>query len=206
VDGAGAERGQDPEETEIMERVRCGDVAAFEQLLGRFWTPTLRYARSLIDDEDHANDVAQECFVRLWQRKHEWKCTGSVGIWLLRTARNLTISEQRRGQTRTRWAARLGWEENRRPRTPLQEVERAELRGSMERAIGLLSPRRREVFTLFHLQNFSYREIAEIMEIRPQTVANYLQAAMADLRASLKPFYPSLASAPGPDGPDDRIP
>ncbi|HWV57975.1 MAG TPA: sigma-70 region 4 domain-containing protein, partial [Longimicrobiales bacterium] len=67
-----------------------------------------------------------------------------------------------------------------------------ELRVAILAAAERLSPRRREAFTLVHIHGLSNREVAEIMDVRPQTVANYLQAAIADLRVALKPFFPSF--------------
>jgi RNA polymerase sigma-70 factor (ECF subfamily) len=192
---AGAPRREaECDEAALMERVREGDVAAFEELVDRFWGRTFSYARHLAGDRDRAYDIAQEAFTRLWQRKAEWRPTGSVVVWLLRTARNLVVNDQRKWSVRARWERRASREEIAGPRTPLEEVEGEELRAAMHRAVEALAPRRREAFTLFHLQNLSYREIAEIMEVQPQSVANHLQAAIADLRVSLGAFFPSLSS------------
>jgi RNA polymerase sigma-70 factor (ECF subfamily) len=181
------------DEAALMDRVREGDVAAFEELVGRVWGRTFAYARHLAGDRDRAYDIAQEAFTRLWERRAEWRPTGSVVVWLLRTARNLVVNDQRKWKVRSRWERRAPHEAMPTPRTPLQELEGEELRVAMQRAIDALSPRRREAFTLFHLQELSYREIAEIMEVQPQSVANHLQAAIADLRVALGPFFPALS-------------
>jgi RNA polymerase sigma-70 factor, ECF subfamily len=197
----GHDRGRDPgtgpdhvlHDQDLMREVRAGSISAFEAVVERYWSPTAWYAQHLVGDSDRASDIAQEAFARLWQRRHEWEPAGSVRVWLLRTARNLIASEGRKQSVHTRWAARAPWENLKRPYTPLQEIERAELRAAIELALQSLSPRRREVFTLFHIQDLSQREIAEIMGIRPQTVANYLQAAIADMRRLLAPFFPGLS-------------
>jgi RNA polymerase sigma-70 factor, ECF subfamily len=176
-----------------MREVRAGSISAFEAVVERYWHPTAWYAQHLVGDSDRAADIAQEAFARLWQRRHEWEPTGSVRVWLLRTARNLVASEGRKQSVHLRWAEKAPWQDLKRPSTPLQEVERAELRAAIQLALQSLSPRRREVFTLFHIQDLSHREVAEIMGIRPQTVANYLQAAIADMRRLLAPFFPGLS-------------
>jgi RNA polymerase sigma-70 factor, ECF subfamily len=181
------------DETALMDHVREGDERAFAEVVDRFWGRTFTYARRLCGDRDRAYDIAQEAFTRLWQRRAEWRPTGSVAVWLLRTARNLVVNDQRKWNVRARWARHASRDDMPSPRTPLQEVEGEELRVAMERAVAALSPRRREAFTLFHLQDLSYREIAEIMEVQPQSVANHLQAALADLRVALGPFFPALS-------------
>jgi RNA polymerase sigma-70 factor (ECF subfamily) len=191
------------DDRQLMARVSKGDAAAFDQIVQAHWQDTVSYARGLVNDADTAGDITQETFVRLWQARRTWKPTGSVRVWLFRTARNLSISEHRKRSVRARWAASQPTVELHRPRTPLQSAENEELRRAMADAIAHLSPRRREVFTLFHLRDLSYREVADVMGIREQSVANHLQAAIAQLRGSLRSFFPALADVQSPDERED---
>ncbi len=169
--------------------VRDGDVAAFEEVVNRYWNRTLVYARHMCRDSDRAYDVTQETFSRLWANRASWTPTGSVRVWLLRTARNLVLGDQRKLKIRTRLAFMV--EQEYRPvRTPLEEAENGELRTAILRAVRKLPERRREAFTLFHIQGLSYREISGIMGVRPQTVMNYVQAGIADLRVMLAQHFP----------------
>jgi RNA polymerase sigma-70 factor (ECF subfamily) len=186
----------DPEELELMARVKRGDLRAFDSLVDRLWPRTFLYAQHLTRNRERAYDVAQEAFARLWQRKDDWKVSGAVGAWLFRTARNIVISEARKARVRQRWS----WvhrEQAVAPRTPLEEVESNEVRDAVENAIQQLPERRREVFSLFHLYGMSHREIATILDIQPQSVANHLHRALTDLRVALKDHFPRLAPAGG---------
>lgn len=73
-------------------------------------------------------------------------------------------------------------------RTPLQDIESEEFRRAVLAALEKLPPRRREAFTLFYLRDLTYCEVAEVMGIQQQSVANHLQAALAELRSALGPF------------------
>ena len=55
-------------------------------------------------------------------------------------------------------------------------------------AVARLPDRRREVFRLVREEGLSYKDVAELMELSSQTVANHMGLAMADLRTALKPF------------------
>lgn len=181
------------DEARLMEMVRNGDAAAFGSVMERHWNRTFLHARYLLRDHDQAVDATQEVFVRLWQARERLEATGSLGAWLARAVRNLVANTRRSRRVHLRWASWLGGQEAKRPRTPLQEVETEEISAAIRTALDRLPPRRREVFVLFYLRGLSYREISEVMEIRPQSVANYLQAALTDLRASLKAHFPGLA-------------
>jgi RNA polymerase sigma-70 factor (ECF subfamily) len=178
------------ETVDLMSRAARGDSAAFDQLIHQFWTPTFLYAASLTRDADRAADLAQDAFARLWTARQQIVSPGSVGMYLLRSVRNSFISERRRWKVRVRWLGLTSGEPERSPRTPLQETESAELREAMRKAIADLAPRRREAFTLFHVENLSQKAIAELMGIRAQSVANLLQAAVGDLRTALQGYLP----------------
>src|SRR5690606_22603202 len=120
-------------------------------------------------------------------------------------ARNLVISDQRRWKVRAQRAVDVA-EEYRRVRTPLEVTEATELRIAIRKALRRLSPRRREAFTLFHLQGLSYREISGIMGVRSQTVANYIQTAIAELRVLLAHHRQGdTPAASSPDRDETRV-
>jgi RNA polymerase sigma factor (sigma-70 family) len=186
----GSSGSADDDTVQLMFRAAEGDTRAFDRLIERFWTPAFLYALSLTKDSDLAADLAQDAFARLWIARKSIVSPGSVRVYLLRSVRNSFISDKRRWKVRMRSLALTPPEAERSPRTPLQDAESAELQKAMQEAIANLAPRRRQAFTLFHQQDLSYREIAEVMEIRPQSVANLLQAAMTDLRTALQGFLP----------------
>jgi|GEM_PF-298800 len=179
----------------LMQRVRDSDIEAFERIVEGFWEGTLLYALQLVGERDRADDLAQEAFARLWQTRSDWRGDGSVRAWLLRTARHLFLSDRRKARVRARRLEGAEEKLSRNTPTPLQELERNELRAAIAEAVRSLPPRRREAFTLVCLQGLSNLEVSEIMDVRPQTIANYLQAAFADMREALRPYFPSFGGA-----------
>jgi len=169
----------------LLSRLRRGDVAALGIVLERYWAPIVRYVLGILNSRDAAEDIAQETFVRLWERREAWGLDGSVRALLFRVARNLGLDELRRQAARERTARSA-------PRTPLrltpdEELESLELGTLIARAVNALPERRREVFILVHHHGLSYRETAEVLGLSPQTVANHLTMALTDLRRLLTP-------------------
>jgi len=170
---------------EILERIRSGDPAALASALDRFWTPLVRYAASVLGEDGAAEDVAQECFVRLWERRETWGLEGSVRGLLFRMARNLALDERRRTGARDRAAE--GAPARRSAPLPDELAEDAECRALLAAAVEALPDRRREVFVLVRFHGLSHREVAQALDLSPQTVANHLHLALTDLRAALAP-------------------
>jgi len=176
----------DASDLELLEGTRAGDPAALRAILDRFWSPVVRYAAMLLEDDDAAQDAAQECFVRLWEHRESWVLEGSLRALLFRIVRNLAFDERRRARARAR-AARAA-PEGPPPRTPEQDAESAALRVLLERAMRALPERRREVFVLVRCHGLSHREVAKLLGLSPQTVANHLSLALSDLRDALAPL------------------
>lgn len=176
-----------PDHGEVARRIRLGDVPAFDDFLKRNWKPLVGFLIPILGSVEDAQDVAQECFVRLWEQRSALRPDGSVRAYVYQIGRNLAINEVRSRALHRTLNERQS--RNRTPvRTPGNELDSAELREVVEGAIKALPERRREAFVLAHLQNLPHREIAEIMGISSQTVANQISAALADLREALRPY------------------
>lgn len=168
-----------------------GDEAALQELLDRYWGPLVAYANGILEGPPAAaEDVAQDAILDLWERRADWSPEGTVRSYLYQAARHLALNRIRHERVRSRSSDEVERAERaRRPNpTPLERLERAELREALEGAIDELPPRRREVFSLGYLHGFTHREIAETMEISVQTSKNQMSAALAELRSILRAF------------------
>lgn len=175
--------------------MRCGDVRAFDAFLKLTWVPLVHYVTPILGSVDDAKDVTQEAFVRFWEQRATLRPDGSARAYVYQIARNLAINEVKSHELHRSLNQRRS-EERPPVRTPGNVLESTELMVVIRRAVDALPERRREAFVLAHLQNLPHREVAEIMGISPQTVANQISAALSDLRVALRPF---LSEAVGSD-------
>lgn len=173
-----------PSSRETAEAIRAGNVSAFEAFLRSQWFLLVRYLVSFSRNVDDAEDLAQEAFVRLWEKRAYLDPTGSLRAYLYRIARNLALNE-RKSRELHRQLEKRDLDPSPSAPSPDRQLEEAELQAIVEQAIESLPPRRREAFILAHLQNLPHREVANVMGISPQTVANQISAALADLRRLL---------------------
>lgn len=168
-------------------RLREGDAAALDELLADLWEPVVRFVLRFVDGLDAAEDIAQRAFIRTWEERDTLQPDGSVRAFIYRTARNLALNERRDARAHLRLLAhntRAGL--GAMPLSPGDQLATAELQGAIAAAIDALPPRRREIFILARYHEMGYGEIAAVLEISPQTVANQMSAALAALRWSLR--------------------
>jgi len=170
---------------DLFARLRADDTGALDVALKQHWTLVLDYIERLTTSGDAAEDIAQRTFLQLWDRRAQWRAEGSMRALLCRIARNYAISEHRRQTADERSAA--AFVELTEPLAPARDaLETEQLRTALDREISLLPARRREIVVLRCVHDLSYKEIAEVMNIAPQTVANQLSSALATLRTSLR--------------------
>ena len=151
----------------------------YARLLQVYWGPLVRYARATLGADDGAEDVVQEAFVALWQRRDPLE-PERIPPFLYRIVRNRALNERRWGRVRELWRASqpadsLAHE--------LDDEEAADRR--VREAVAKLPRRRREVFELARYHDLSYQQIAFTLSMAPQTVANHMSAALRDLRVAL---------------------
>jgi RNA polymerase sigma-70 factor, ECF subfamily len=178
-------------ESGVVAAARRDDPSSLDSLLGAYWTPLVRYALGFVGSQDAAEDIVQDALIAVWDRRLEWRA-GSLVALLYRATRNRALNERRRERVRLRWR-REQREEEESP-SPWHVLQGEELRTQLERAIEGLPPRRREIFLLARFDGLGYREIAEVLGISIQTVANQMSSALAELRRVLSPRLDSLES------------
>ena len=172
-------------------RLRAGEAAALDEILRDAWEPLVRFLMRFVDGIDVAEDIAQRSFIRLWEERETLQPDGSVRAFIYRTARNLALNERRDRRTHLRLLA-----QHRRaglaavPPSPVERMAGAELQRAVNAAIDALPARRREVFILARFHDMSYAEIAGVLGISSQTVANQMGSALATLRWALRHLVP----------------
>jgi RNA polymerase sigma-70 factor (ECF subfamily) len=159
----------DPEAV-LLDRLRAGDEAAFEQLVRQHQESLVRFAHRLVGDLDEASDIAQETFISAFERIADFRGGSTLYTWLYRIAYNQAISLLRR--RRVRRFLRLDREEEFTEGVELQlvaegdaatRVEEAELLRHIEAAIETLPPRQRGIFVMRHYEGMSHAQIAKVV-------------------------------------------
>ena len=157
----GSEPGGRPLEDDVrlVRRLRGGDQAAFEELVGRAWPRVARIAGRFFRQADAIDDIAQEVFVKAYVGLESWEARVPLEHWLTRIAVNACYDELRR---RRRTTGREG-------REPAAELsgdphvwEREETRLWAAQVLAQLPPAERLVLTLTVLEDLSVAEVAEM--------------------------------------------
>lgn len=174
-------------EQPVIEAMRRGDRYAFGEFARRN-EPWIRgVIFGVLGDGDQLDDVCQQVWTGVWQQLGRLRDPRRWRSWLYRLARNAAV-DAGRAQTRRRRAMRSSDAQSSdiRSRTPQDEVMQAEHRGVVLDAVRALPALYREPFVLRHVEGWSYRQIAEVMELPEDTVETRLVRARRLLREALQ--------------------
>ncbi len=173
----------------ILQGLRANDKSALQSLFQRHYQEVCRTILRFISDRNQAEDLAQEVFIRLWQKRDTLDITTSFGAYLHRMAINEALSFLRKVKRREDKAQIIA--EQPIPsaydsRDGEEILIQQELREQVSAAIDQLPPRCRTIFQLSRFEQLSYREISEKLEISIKTVEHQMGKALKILRVSLQ--------------------
>ncbi|MCR4407499.1 MAG: sigma-70 family RNA polymerase sigma factor [Anaerolineae bacterium] len=170
----------------LIARTRGGDCTAFEALYNKYKGQVYRTALAIVRDQGAAEDILQDCFIKVYTNIDRIDSSLPLVPWLYRVTVNLSYNWVTR---RKRWLTPLEAvidRLNMHPRiAPEQAVEENELQQVVQEAIYSLSFEQRVVLILFYLTNFSIREIAYILDVPEGTVKSRLYYGREKLRQKL---------------------
>ena len=181
--------GAEQADAETIRQVLAGNTAMFELLMRRYNERIYRAARSIVRDEQEAEDVMQQAYVNAFTHLRQFNGSAQFSTWLTRIAINEALARVRR---RGRYEALDDDLSNVEPfmsTNPVQNPERqafaGELRGLLEWAIDTLPDGMREVFVLRDVEGLSTAEVAESLEVSEDVVKTRLSRGRAALRRAL---------------------
>jgi RNA polymerase sigma-70 factor, ECF subfamily len=178
---------------ELIRELRAGEEQAYETLIARFQQPVYNLAFRLLNDTGDASDVVQEVFLKVFRNVGHFRRQSSLKTWIYR----ITVNEahnQRRWFFRHR-SREVGFDDEPEQfrsravpdseRSPFDHVFDREKHVLIENALARINPLFRETVVLRDIEDLSYEEIAEVLQISLGTVKSRIMRGRAALRDEL---------------------
>jgi RNA polymerase sigma-70 factor (ECF subfamily) len=174
----------------LMQRVARGDALAFRELSELHLQAIVTYCFRITGNLAEAEEIAQEVFLRAWQRADEYEPKARVTTWLHRIAHNLAIDSLRRRSPKATAVEDLDVEPSESPsQTPLQLLERKHAARGVQAELERLPERQQMALLLCHEQGLSNPEIAEVLGTSVEATESLLARARRALRTALTPTH-----------------
>jgi RNA polymerase sigma-70 factor (ECF subfamily) len=170
------------DETVLVQRALDGDSEAFGVLVREYGSPVYNLALRMVGNAEDARDIAQNVFLKAWEKLGSFDRRSRLFSWIYRIALNESLNLRRR----------------RRPHEPLDDAmpetaagpeqvfDRRRNAEVVQTALARLQPGDREVLVMRHFVGLSYTEIAEVLQVPEKTVKSRLHTALVRLEIVLR--------------------
>ena len=178
----------------LISRFQSGDENAYVELVNRYKDKLTNFVFYFLNDEEHADDIVQETFIRLYEKKHYYKQIAKFSTWIYTIARNLANTELRKKKrTKVMYLSQMN---NQKKDYDLKsndpdlntEIENEFLMKEIHTAIDKLSENYKSVIILRDIQGLDYEQISTIVGVPLGTVKSRINRARLQLQVDLKNY------------------
>lgn len=189
----------DNQEKITIHRIRKGDKETFRKLFELYYQRLFLYAKSYLGNTDESEDLMQDLFIHLWEKRKDLVIFSSLSAYLFRSVHNRCIQILRHRQViaRNELRHRLKLKEaeilyNASADFIFSEQKLKEIQHIYEQTNSTLSDKTREIFHLSREQSKTNKEIAGILGIQVKTVEYHISKALKTFNTALKDYFTIL--------------
>ena len=172
---------RDFSESDLLRRLKLDDERAFDALFRHYSALVYRFAFSYLKSRPAAEEIVQECFIKIWEKRANLRDDVPLKGYLFTTAHHAVLNELRRDQHHLRLHGQVAAAAG--PASVANEAEYQEMEALYQAALDRLPPKQREVFVLSRQLGLSYPEIAERQGVSVKTVEAHIMQALKTMRS-----------------------
>ena len=164
--------------------VKQNDLKAFEELYKRYWLPLVNSAYKRINSKEKAEDIVQDIFIDIYQRRHSIELNISLRAYLNQALKFKILNEYRSNLINSKYQKYIFFSSLCK-NDLANQLETKELETNINHTLNLLSDKCRQVFLLSRKENLSNKDISARLNITVSTVEKHITKALKTLRNSL---------------------
>lgn len=182
-------------DSELVKKTLAGNTASFGTLVERYKNRVYNIAYRMLNNPEDAEDIAQEVFISAYKSLHNFDTQKRFEPWICRIANNLCIDFLRRRKYQSvslnENGGYLDEEANviqipDKSPGPHKLAENTELKEIMERTISELPPKYRIALMLRYIEDFTYSEIADALDMSVETIKTHIHRGREMLKKRLR--------------------
>ena len=184
-------------ETELIEQLKQGDETAFKVIVEQWQDMVYNTILGIVQNETEAEDLAQDVFIKVFEKINTFKGDSKFSTWLYRIATTTALDHLRSKKRKKRFGFLQslgggGSDEKEQvpdfnhPGVSLDNKERAAV---LFKAIEALPENQKSAYTLHKLEGLSYRDVSEVLNTTVSAVESLMSRANQNLRKQLEEYY-----------------
>lgn len=177
-------------DTKLIAKFRNGDMEAFRKIYESYCEPLYRFANSYLKDSFEADEIVQDVFLKVWERRDEVDEQKSFKSYLYRITVNKVFNELKHRVVRQKYEQHALNFNQITSETPESSIQFQELNKKLEQLLTQLPEQQRNIFIMSRWKGLSNAEIAENLKLSVRTVENQIYRAAKFIKLHLNNDYP----------------
>jgi RNA polymerase sigma-70 factor (ECF subfamily) len=170
------------------------EQAAFETLFKSHFKRLFAYAITILKEEAAAEEIVQNVFYKIWEKKGRVEIQSSVTAYLYRSVYNDSLNYLKHKKVKASYQSHMTWHAGNASDQATSKVQLSELQQKLDLALRELPEQCRTIFQMSRFEELKYQEIADRLEISVKTVENQMSKALKILRIKLADYLPFLVT------------
>lgn len=158
-------------------------LSEFKSLFAQYYTPIKNFLYYKCGDIDLSEDLTQDAFIKLWEKREDVQ-QETVKSYLYTIANNMLLNKIRHDKVVMSFAERQKTHQE--EESPEFSMEEKEFKAELENVIGAMPEKQREVFLMNRMEDLTYKEIAERLELSVKAVEKRMHGALGHIREHIK--------------------
>ena len=177
------------ETTTTIADFKTGTTETFEGVFHTYYKPLVIYARTILKDTDESEDIVQQVFITIWEKRASIEVHTSLRALLYKSVHNACLNKIKQQAVRSKYAADVL--RTNAPKAGADErIQQKELQKSIEKALEALPEQCRRIFKMSRFDHLKYQEIADELGLSVKTVENQMGKALKIMKEHLKDYLP----------------
>ncbi|WP_176851985.1 RNA polymerase sigma-70 factor [Mucilaginibacter sp. OK268] len=169
--------------------MKKGNIAAFEEIYRLYWSGLYSYAYNILRNKVVCEEIVQEIFLSLWNKRHELKITHSLKAYLFTAIKFQTLNYIKSEKVKRHYAESYSnFEKIFFDNSNEENIYLSDLKLKVEKEVSKLPEKCQQIYRLSRDKHQSIKNIADLLNISHKTVENQLTKALKYLRSSLGDF------------------
>lgn len=168
----------------IASKIKNGDQKAFQTFFEFHFQSLMRFLQAKGVSVEDSKDIIQQAFIYIWDHRQDINPEKSLRAYIFKIAYTRMINLIRDNKKFD--SSELAEQKKHNHLTPQNKIQHSQILQLIQKAITNMPERRSMVFDLCFMQEFTYKETAEMLEISVKTVENHMALALKDVRTALK--------------------
>lgn len=167
---------------DLLRQLATGSAAALEGIYARYAAALFGYARKRIGEVEACEEIVQELFISLWERREYLGHVTNLKAYLYQGVRFRTVNHIAHSTVRVQYAKYYEAFAERYDTVTEEKLNLLDFNETLERSLSSLPENCQKVFRMSRMEHLTIPEIAERMQLNPRTVENYITQALKHLR------------------------